>query len=45
MNVLTGADVDFVSFGESFTGTFEEYVIDYTGKIGSDTPTIRTGRK
>ena len=37
MNVLTGADVDFVSFGESFTGTFEEYVIDYTGKIGSDT--------
>lgn len=34
---LTGKAVEFVSFGETFVGTFEEYLIDYTGKIGSDT--------
>lgn len=36
-NLLTGQAVQFVSFGETFVGTFEEYLIDYTGKIGSDT--------
>lgn len=36
-NMLTNAPVEFVSFGETFVGTFEEYLIDYTGKVGSDT--------
>lgn len=35
--LLTGQAVEFISFGETFVGTFEEYLIDYTGKIGSDT--------
>ncbi|MCI9575708.1 MAG: flagellar hook-associated protein FlgK [Clostridiales bacterium] len=35
-NLLTGQAVEFVSYGETFTGTFEEYLIDYTGKIGAD---------
>jgi flagellar hook-associated protein 1 FlgK len=36
-NALTGANTTFQSYGEKFNGTFEEYLIDYTGKIGTDT--------
>ena len=36
-NALTGASTTFQSYGEKFNGTFEEYLIDYTGKIGTDT--------
>ncbi len=35
-NLLVGKDVEFVSYGETFRGTFEEYLMDYTGKIGAD---------
>ncbi|WOC31279.1 MULTISPECIES: flagellar hook-associated protein FlgK [Caproicibacterium] len=34
---LTGSDTTFNSYGETFNGTFEEYLIDYTGKVGTDT--------
>jgi flagellar hook-associated protein 1 FlgK len=34
--LLTGEAVEFVSYGETFVGTFEEYLIDYTGKVGTD---------
>ncbi len=37
ITALNEADTQFVSYGETFTGTFSEYLIDYTGKIGSDT--------
>lgn len=36
-NILTEGKTDFISYGETFTGNFEEYLLDYTGKIGSDT--------
>ena len=35
-NLLTNQEVVFVSYGETFRGTFEDYLIDYTGKIGAD---------
>ncbi len=33
---LTGSDCKFQSYGESFTGSFEEYVTDYLTKLGAD---------
>lgn len=33
---LTSQDYTFNSFGESFTGTFEEFVTNYSGKVGTD---------
>lgn len=28
---------NFTSFGETFTGSFEDYLMDYTSKVGTDT--------
>lgn len=36
-DLLYTSKIDFVSYGEQFTGTFDEYLMDYTGKIGADT--------
>lgn len=36
-NALSASPTKFVSYGETFTGTFYDYLIDYTGKIGTDT--------
>lgn len=36
-NAITGSNTAFQSYGETFSGTFEEYLIDYTGKVGTDT--------
>lgn len=33
---LTGESYTFVSYGESFSGSFEEYVHDYLSKLGTD---------
>ncbi len=33
---LTGSDHKFVSYGESFNGTFEEYISDYVTQLGSE---------
>lgn len=35
-DALTGDDYTFVSYGESFTGTFEEYTHDYLSRLGAD---------
>ena len=34
-NLTLNNDTKFVSFGETFMGTFEEYVTDYVSKLGS----------
>lgn len=34
---LTNDSITFKSYGETFKGTFEDYLIDYTGKVGTDT--------
>lgn len=41
---LTGSQSDFASFGETFTGTFEEYVADFITKLGTD-ESFEAGRR
>ncbi|MGN0613887.1 MAG: flagellar hook-associated protein FlgK [Porcipelethomonas sp.] len=36
INKLTAEDQTFTSASDSFTGTFQEFVADYTGTLGSD---------
>lgn len=44
VTALTGQDSTFVSYGEQFTGTFEEYVTDFITKLGAD-QAFETGRR